>query len=365
MEAAATTIAVAWRQYLCDVRIAKMQDILLKDTLRRGAEEQAERRRLKELELQRFTLEGASTFVWPIMRETIAVMGCSVIVVNFAPAAFRGLPGPFDVNVDDPAEQQMAAALSGAAVMVAGFCAIFMALILLYTFRCDAILHFAHALYLCGVFAAPFCLLVVRLFEHSFGAPLDALTLAFLTANATVPAIALIQWPATSARFANGRRLYAAALAILCAWLLAYVPYSTAISALLLLALLDVLLVSLPGAPVQRLDQAHSERVRAGEPQMPGMTFKHSGLELGLGDFIIYSAFAAHASRAGVAPLAAVTIGILVGLALTMMHIALARRRTVVPALPLSVALGALMLAAERFVMQPFVASMASRKIFT
>ena len=97
---------------------------------------------------------------------------------------------------------------------------------------------------------------------------------------------------------------------------------------------------------------------------MPGLTFKHSGLELGLGDFIIYSAFCAHALNGGVAPLSAVAAGIVVGLVLTMSHIALARRRTVVPALPLSVAIGATLLAAERFALNPLAIALSGGHIF-
>jgi len=122
--------------------------------------------------------------------------------------------------------------------------------------------------------------------------------------------------------------------------------------ALLMLALLDVLLVSFPGSPVQRLDAIATARRKAGEVEMPGLTFKPNTLELGLGDFIIYSAFAAQAAQSGVGTLAAVSVGVLLGLTVTMTHVALARQRTVVPALPLSIALGATLLAAERFLVR-------------
>ncbi len=168
--------------------------------------------------------------------------------------------------------------------------------------------------------------------------------------SVTIPGVVAVHWSATAKRFVNVRRSYGALLSVGCAWTLASVPYQTSVTALLMLALLDVLLVSFPGSPVQRLDAIATARREAGEPQMPGLIFKHDGLELGLGDFIVYSAFAAQAAQAGVAPLVAVAIGVLLGLAVTMTHVALARRRTVVPALPLSITLGASMLAVERFV---------------
>ena len=357
---AAQVIAAAWREHSINIRVAKIQAMHAASRTR-AAENEEERRRARATADEPYTLPGVLARVWPIVRETVVVMFVAVTLVLAAPPAFDALPGSFDVRGDDSPEQQLVAALWGASVAVVAFFFVFMGLVLLYVYRWERTLHAAHALYISALLGAPLCLLLLRLCEHTLRIPLDGLSLAFLTVNLTAPAIVLIQWPPTAERFAAGRRLYAAALALATAWLLAYVPYQTAVTALLLLAVLDVVLVSLPGAPVQRLDEAHSWRVRTGEPQMPGLTFKHSGLELGLGDFIVYSAFAAHAAKSGVAPLFAVVIGIIVGLTLTMTHVALARRRRVVPALPLSVALGALMLAIERFVLHPLFSLLAAK----
>ena len=87
---------------------------------------------------------------------------------------------------------------------------------------------------------------------------------------------------------------------------------------------------------------------------MPGLTFKAEGLELGLGDFIVFAALAAYASLHGATAFAAAFIGVLCGLVPTMMHLALARRRTVVPALPLSVAIGCALLAINGYALSPF-----------
>ena len=77
-------------------------------------------------------------------------------------------------------------------------------------------------------------------------------------------------------------------------------------------------------------------------------------LLLGLGDFIVFSVFAGHAARLGAAPLAAVAIGLLCGLGLLMVHVALRwPLRSLEPAIPLSVGFGALMLAGERLLLRP------------
>ena len=97
-----------------------------------------------------------------------------------------------------------------------------------------------------------------------------------------VPGLVVVHWSATARRFVGLRRGYALLLSVGCAWLLASVPYQSSVAALLMLALLDVVLVSFPGSPVQRLDAIARERRAAGEPQMPGLVSKHDGLELGL-----------------------------------------------------------------------------------
>ena len=158
---------------------------------------------------------------------------------------------------------------------------------------------------------------------------------------------------------------YAAALSTFCAWLLSSMSSQTLIAVLLLFAILDVVLVALPCcSPVQTLDKITWDRGTAGEPQMPGLTFLakgRDGLLLGLGDFIVFSIFVAHAARGGVAPLAATAVGVLHGLSSTMTHVALKwPLRSLEPAIPLSVMFGAALLAIERFALKPMVDMLAA-----
>ena len=57
-EDAATAIASAWRDHAFEKRAAKVRAVHAA-TLKRAAEEQAERRRVRETELERFRLPGA------------------------------------------------------------------------------------------------------------------------------------------------------------------------------------------------------------------------------------------------------------------------------------------------------------------
>ena len=315
------------------------------------------RQRLREqAEHTKFTLPGTLERVWPIVRECLAVMSVAVALVLSAPPAFGALPGVFDVQPESLPHQQALAALAGAGVAVAVFAMIFVALVVLYLQRCNRLLHLAHALYIGATFGAPLGLLLVRLSKVGAHAG-DALTWIFLVANLTVPGIVVIQWPSTSARFEAGRRLYAAAPPSL-RLAVAHVPYRA--GALLLLALLDVLLVSLPGSPVQRLDGALG-RARAGEPECPASPSNTLGLSLGSAISSVLGVL--YAQRCEGWP-HRVSVGITAGLVLTMTRIALARRRTVLPALPLSVAFGAALLAVERFALQPLARALATQHAF-
>ena len=387
--AAAYLIQSAYREHRLIVRISQMHAVHRareeKNQQQLEAEREAERaRKLSERQLQGIMLQ-----VWPIVREVLVIMRCiasrictpiasarlrllslldahpthsrslAVVIVLAGPEAFTGLPVPFAVASEDSPGHQAQSALLGASVAVVGFALLFLSLVLLYVYRCTVALYAVHTAWIGALIGGPLGTMLVRLCEAS-RVPLDKPTLFFVVANLVAPAVVVVHWSATAKRFATFRRAHAGLLSVLAAWLLASVPYQTSVSALLLLAGLDILLVSFPGSPVQRLDTIATARRRAGEAQMPGLTFKHGSLELGLGDFIVYSAFAAHAARAGAAPLAAATIGILVGLTLTMCFVGLAARRTVVPALPLSVALGATLLAVERIAVQPLARALAA-----
>ena len=358
----ARRIQERWREHRLAVRIARMRELQQRQQEERQRRAAAlERKRLDDVEARK--LPGAMARVWPVVREVIVVMCASVVLTLIWPPTFRSeLPPPFAVRNGEQPMEQARAALAGAAAAVFAFTALFLALTLLYVYRWERTLYTVHSIWIGCLLGGPLLLLLMRAHE-AFGVAVDVATLVFAVCNLTAPGVVLVHWSATATRFATARRVYANVTAIVCAWALAGVPYQTAVAALLMLAVLDVLLVSLPGAPVQRLDEIASARRTIGEAQMPGLTFKRQGLELGFGDFLVYSAFAAHAARAGSAPCAAVFVAVAVGLVLTMSRIALARRRTVLPALPLAVAMAATLLALERLTIQPLADTLVVARV--
>ena len=351
-DAAANVIQERWREHAVALRVRRVR--LLHERMARAEAHRekiaAEKRAAAEASR---TLAGVMPRVWVIVREVLLVMCASVVLVLALPPTFdASLPEAFLVRRTDSPLKQAQAAVVGAALAVLAFTMFFLTLALLYVRRWERTLYALHSAWIALLLGGPLWLLLSRA-HVAAGLAVDAPTLIVTVCNLTAPGVILVHWSATARRFAVARQLYADAIAVGCAWALCAIPWPTAVSALLMLAVLDIVLVSLPGAPVQRLDEIQTGRKLLGEDQMPGLTFKSGGLELGFGDFLVYAAFAAHAARAGASPFAAVMSAVAVGLIITMGRIALARVRTVLPALPLAVAMASSLLAVERLASQP------------
>lgn len=81
---------------------------------------------------------------------------------------------------------------------------------------------------------------------------------------------------------------------------------------------------------------------------------------MGFGEFLVFSVFAAHAARGGTAPLAAVLAGLLSGMNLTMLVVALQwPLRALEPVLPLALLFAAIALSTERLLIQRLATSIS------
>jgi len=94
------------------------------------------------------------------------------------------------------------------------------------------------------------------------------------------------------------------------------------------------------------------------------MTFSSGTLELGLGDFIVYSTLIGYSASAGLGAALASYLGVTAGLVPTMLHLALVEHRTIVPALPASIALGMVLLAGQRWMVRLLAHELASCSLF-
>ena len=308
-------------------------------------------------------LPGVTTRTWPVVREVLLVMLISfALILMVAPGFSLRLFVLTPLRTADSPLRQLRVALVGGALATAAFSAIFLCFVVLYVWRWESMLYSLHSVWIGTLLGPPLALLLLST-SIAFAFPMDIPTLMFIVWNLTASGVLVVHWSATAAHFEFTRQLHADVIASLSAWVFAAVPYQTALAVLLLFAALDVLFVSLPGAPVQRLDTIASSRRRIGETQMPGLTFKRVGLELGFGDFLVYGAFSAQAACASVAAFAAVFAAVAVGLVLTMVRITLAPFRVVLPALPLAVAMATSLLGFERLLLQPLIKALCVERV--
>ena len=360
--AAAHQIQIAFRAHRLDRLAAAvsarfaLQGTQRDDAATREALDRETERREKR------SVGGVARRIRPIVREAACVALGSAALALLLPAPLT-IPPPFAVDGAAAWHEQLRSALAGAGVLLGGFVAIFGSMLALYAKGWLRALWALHCAWVGGLLGVPFCLAIFRACE-ALGWPLDAVTLALLGWNHTAAGTLLTHWaPDDDERLRTWRRAYSAALSVALAWLLTALPWLTAVMAFVLLAVLDLVLVALPGAPVQKLDRLATRRRAAGERQPPGLTFKAEGLELGLGDFVIYGAVAAYSVALGSGALAAGLVGVLGGLALTMARLALARQRTVTPALPAAIVLATLLLAAAVLAWRPLGAALVGHGV--
>lgn len=360
--AAAAQIQIAFRAHRLDRLAAAvsarfaLQGTQRDDAATREALDRETERREKR------SVGGVARRIRPIVQEATCVALASAALALLLPAPLT-IPPPFAVDGAAAWHEQLRSALAGAGVLLGGFVAIFGSMLALYGAGWLRALWALHCAWVGGLLGVPFCLGIFRACEV-LGWPLDAVTLALLGWNHTAAGTLLTHWaPDDDERLRAWRRAYSAALSVALAWLLTALPWLTAVMALLLLGVLDLVLVALPGAPVQKLDRLATRRRAAGERQPPGLTFKAEGLELGLGDFVIYGAVAAYSVALGSGALAAGLVGVLGGLALTMARLALARQRTVTPALPAAIVLATLLLAAAVLAWRPLGAALVGHGV--
>ena len=360
--AAANQIQIAFRAHRLDRLAAAVSARFASQGTQRDDAATREARDRETERREKRSVGGVARRIRPIVQEATCVALASAALALLLPAPLT-IPPPFAVDGAAAWHEQLRSALAGAGVLLGGFVAIFGSMLALYAKGWLRALWALHCAWVGGLLGVPFCLAIFRACE-ALGWPLDAVTLALLGWNHTAAGTLLTHWaPDDDERLRTWRRAYSAALSVALAWLLTALPWLTAVMALLLLGVLDLVLVALPGAPVQKLDRLATRRRAAGERQPPGLTFKAEGLELGLGDFVIYGAVAAYSVALGSGALAAGLVGVLGGLALTMARLALARQRTVTPALPAAIVLATLLLAAAVLAWRPLGAALVGHGV--
>lgn len=116
--------------------------------------------------------------------------------------------------------------------------------------------------------------------------------------------------------------------------------------------------IQLPPHPDQRVHSYTVDEIGPSPSRLGSAETHNSSVKLGLGDFIFYSVLTGRAALAGFTTLIAVLLTVLMGLAMTL--ILLAVKRKALPALPFSIILGVLFYFTVEIVVVPLVDAVAA-----
>ena len=120
----------------------------------------------------------------------------------------------------------------------------------------------------------------------------------------------------------------------------------------------DVVAVLTPRGPLKLLVEEAERR----EEPIPGLVYEGQDIKLGLGDFIFYSILVGRASLTSLAATAACAVAVLAGLVSTLALLPVYEKA--LPALPISIALGATVYFAVALVVAPLSEFGAAHSLF-
>ena len=209
-------------------------------------------------------------------------------------------------------------------------------LLLLYKWRCYLIIYtwlFVSVSTMLGFFGG----FVAQELLAIHDVPVDRPAFTLIMYNFAAVGTLLVFWqeygcgPSPPLEF---QQAYLILISALFAWTATEMPEWSTWGLLGAVAVWDIVAVLTPRGPLKMLVQEAEAR---GEP-IPGLVYTGANIRLGLGDFIFYSVLVGRASMRGSATLLACTVAVLAGLCATLALLPVLQR--VLPALPISIAVG-------------------------
>lgn len=223
-----------------------------------------------------------------------------------------------------------------ALVMVGTLFGVTTLLLLLYKFRCYMLIYgwlflsVGSLLLLFGGFVAQ------QLLEL-YAVPVDWPSAYLLMYNTAVLGTLLIFWTELGCGPNPPRALqqsYLVVVSALLAWSATKLPEWTTWGVLLAVALWDIVAVLTPRGPLKMLVEEAEKR----QEPIPGLVYEGADIKLGLGDFVFYSVLVGRASMSSATAAVTCALAVLTGLCATLALLPILQR--VLPALPISIAVG-------------------------
>jgi len=250
--------------------------------------------------------------------------------------------------------------LLNALAMVALLFVVTTLMLLLYKYRCYKVMYgwllfsVASLLFSFGGFVAQSLLVLYEV-------ACDQVTLTLLLYNFSALGTVLVFWTGLGLGPSPPRTLQQAYLVVvssLIAWSATRLPEWTTWGVLAAVSGWDLIAVLTPRGPLKMLVE---EAERRGDP-IPGLVYEGSDIKLGLGDFVFYSLLVGRSSMKNVATLTTSTIAVLTGLVATLALLPILDR--VLPALPISIAIGIGFYFASAVLVTPLVEATSAQSIF-
>ena len=280
--------------------------------------------------------------VLSLLKPVSITMLLVVVLVREMRSASQQMAGTFSglMVYHEDASDSAATLLGG--VVLNGFVVVLMlfvvttGLLLLYKWRCLIIIYvwfFLSVSTLLFGFGGYVATELLRMHDI----PWDTPSFVFLFYNFAAVGTLLVFWTEYGLGDSPPLSLQQAYLVIisaLLAWSATKTPEWTTWGLLLAVSVWDLIAVLTPRGPLKLLVE---EAERRNEP-IPGLVYQGADIKLGLGDFVFYSVLVGRASMRGSAPLMACAVAVLAGLCATLALLPIMQK--VLPALPISIAVG-------------------------
>lgn len=239
------------------------------------------------------------------------------------------------------------------------------ALMLLYRFRCYALIY-GWLLFSVGSLLFLFGGYVGQGLLQAYGvAPASDVQLIFYPSIGVFSLLgsALVFWSDLGCAKWFGdlpmlRQAYLVLISALIAWSATKLPEWTTWGLLGAVALWDIVAVLTPQGPLRLLVEEAEAR---GEP-IPGLVYEGYHIKLGLGDFVFYSLLVGRASLRSTSALVSCAVAVLAGLCATLALLPVMER--VLPALPISIAAGIVFYFSSTLLVEPVADLAAQRSLF-
>ena len=309
----------------------------------------------------------AGTLVVSLLTPVSVTMLLVVLLVAEMQSASQQIQGSFselmvyqeDTEHDSASTIAGGVLLNGAAVVLMLFL-VTTCLLGLYKYRCYILIYMWLFFSVCSLLGLFGGFVLQQLFEMH-DVPIDTISYLFFLYNFAAGGTILVFWT----EYGLGpnpplqmQQSYLVVISALLAWSATRTPEWTTWGLLGAVAVWDLIAVLTPRGPLKLLVE---EAERRNEP-IPGLVYQSAHhIKLGLGDFVFYSVLVGRASMHGAAPMWVCAVAVLAGLCATLALLPILQR--VLPALPISIAVGIGFYFVSAWALSPLAHQMAAARV--